>query len=432
MPGIPFPSVVPVAVDLTPAGPIIAATTLTLTVTGANALTRFGLLFNISEVSVAAITLPTSLAADLTTTLQTAVDGLVRQLGVPPGIVQRPVDRMAVDALLAPVAGLVQAALDDALTRLLAETGRLIYPPAGGGSSCDVMALPTVADAQLVVNLPDNTYVLQVGFGRTSSTDITAFPPFMPSGIADSTVLVGNAYLLELLCCLVQRLPAFTLPTAATTSPMDINGVMHMMCCNFTGATLDLGPVALTGAVSICIDGMPGSPKAITLVGTFTQVTLVATIAVAFTLPLSFDLDDVASLANLRILGTPSVTVTVTPTAGFLVLLGAAGLLFIGPAVGVMAIALVVGACSTAQSLLNNSVNTVLREASLLRSPVSIPPGVFEAFGKVVPVTVMIDDLTAHSVLQTPTAPWALLPRIGLGHTGKGTVDRQQPNPTHG
>ena len=46
-------------------------------------------------------------------------------------------------------------------------------------------------------------------------------------------------------------------------------------------------------------------------------------------------------------------------------------------------------------------------------------PGVFEAFGKLVPVTVSVDDLSAHSVLQTPTAPWALLPRIGLGRPPK-------------
>ena len=415
LPGIPLPAVVPVAVDLTPSAPLAAGASLRLTVTGINPTTRFGLLFSVDEVEVADITLDPSLPANLTTTLQAAVNQIVRQLGIPDVITQRPIDMDTVSGLLRPVAGLVRTALDDALTRLLAETGRLIFPPAGAGASCDVNVLPTAGDAQLIVAAADNTYVLQVGFSRVSSTDIMAFPAFAPAGIADTTLLVGNAFLLELLCCLVQRLPAFTLPVAATTGTTDVTGATHLMCCNFTGATLDLGPVALGGGLSVCIDGASGAPKTFTLIGRFAQNTAVADIAVDFSLPLTFDLDDVASLAHLRVLGSPTVTVKVSPNGLLIATLAAGGLLLVGPAVGVVAIALVVAACWAAESLLNNSARTVLREASLVRSPVSVPPGVFEAFGKLVPVTVSIDDLTADSVLQTPTAPWALLPRIGIG-----------------
>jgi hypothetical protein len=240
-------------------------------------------------------------------------------------------------------------------------------------------------------------------------------------------------FLLELLCCLVERLPAFAFPTAATTGTTDVNGATHLMCCNFTGATLDLGPVALTGGVSLCIDGMTGSSKRFTLVGTFMQGTAIGNITVGFTLPLSFDLDDLASLANLRLLGppAPTVTVSVAPNGFLIVILAAAGLLLIGPAVGATAIALVVAACMTAEVLLKNSVNTVLRAASLVRSPISVPPGVFEAFGKLVPVTVNVDDLTANSVLQTATAPWALLPRIGVGGPSKPVSPNQPVTPNN-
>ncbi|HEX7176774.1 MAG TPA: hypothetical protein VF240_16030 [Pyrinomonadaceae bacterium] len=422
LPRVPLPAVVPVAVDLTPSAPLVVSALLQLTVRGIDPTTRFGLLIEVGNPSVGAVALDPALAAMLTTSLQSAVNQIVQQLGIPNVITQSPVNAATVSALLAPLANVVRAALTDALRSLLAATGRLIYPPAGAGASCDVQVLPTVADASLAV--AGGAYVLQIGFRRPSSTDIATLPPFAPAGIADSTLLVGNRFLLELLCCLVQRLPGFTFPVAASNATTDVTGASHLMCCNLNGATVNLGPVALNGGLSVCIDGSSGSPKSITLVGGFGQGAPVgslplATIDVRFTLPLTFDLDDVASLANLRVSGSPAVSVAVSPNPWLVFIIAIGGLLLIGPAVAVVANALLLASCIMASRLLDSAVRTVLGAASLVRSPVSIPPGVFEAFGKLVPVTVTIDDLTAHSVLQTPTSPWAVLPRIGRDRPSK-------------
>ena len=95
-------------------------------------------------------------------TLQTAVNQIVQQIVPPNVVVTQPIlDVMKVSTLLAPLPNVVRSALTDAFTTLLGETGRLVYPPAGAGASCDVTALPTTGDAQLVV-AADNTYVLQL------------------------------------------------------------------------------------------------------------------------------------------------------------------------------------------------------------------------------------------------------------------------------
>lgn len=47
-----------------------------------------------------------------------------------------------------------------------------------------------------------------------------------------------------------------------------------------------------------------------------------------------------------------------------------------------------------------------------LESPAALPPGIFEAFGKLVPTTMVVDDLEAGGVLETPTSPWAVLPLL--------------------
>ena len=45
-----------------------------------------------------------------------------------------------------------------------------------------------------------------------------------------------------------------------------------------------------------------------------------------------------------------------------------------------------------------------------LRSPAAIPFGIFEAFGKLVPAKITLDDLVATGTLATPVSPWGLLP----------------------
>ncbi len=156
---------------------------------------------------------------------------------------------------------------------------------------------------------------------------------------------------------------------------------------------------------------MPGSPKSFTLIGYFDQLTTAAAISVQFELPITFDLDDFGALAGLRLLEARNVRATVWPNSALVAGLLIGGLLLVGPAVGVVAVALLYAVCGTAANLLTNAVMTVLRHASLLRSPVSVPPGLFEAFGRFAPVTVSIDDLNATGVLHTPTTVWGVRPR---------------------
>jgi hypothetical protein len=430
VPTIPLPAVVPVAVNLTPNAPLPAAAILKLTATGITQATRFSLAIVVGETNISAITLDPALVTNLTATLQTAVNGIVQQLGVPAAIVQNPIDPNAVTALLAPVPGVIQSSLADALKRLLGETGRLIYPPAGSGASCDVEVLPSVADTR-IGGAADGSYVLQLGFGRSTSTDITSLPTALPAGSMDTTLLVGNKFLLKLLGCLLRRLPGLTLPVDATESTTDVRNPPrpHMVCFNFTGATVDFNLIALTGGVSLCLDSFGDNSKSVSLVGHFDKDTNLVNITVNFELPLIFDLDSAAALTNLRMARPPTVDVDISVRTWVWIFLGGLAVAggFLSWLTGSGAAAIVVGVillivgtllvaiCKTARDLLKNSVNTILREAALVSSPAAVPSGVFDAFGGVVPVTVSVDDLTARSVLQTPTQPWALLPRLGFG-----------------
>jgi hypothetical protein len=69
--------------------------------------------------------------------------------------------------------------------------------------------------------------------------------------------------------------------------------------------------------------------------------------------------------------------------------------------------------------VLFNHIDQVLAPLRLLQSPAAVPPGVFEAFGDLVPTTLVLDDLYVAGVLRTPTAPWTVLP---LSNPGKPPV----------
>ena len=444
LPGLPLPAVVPVAIDLTPAFPLPLIANVPVVMAGPNTTTRFGLLFVASGVTVTVPTLPTGLAATLTTKLQTAVDQIVSQLAIPGLLTQPTVDPLAVGALLAPIPAVISAALDEALTLLFAETGRLVYPAAAAGASCDVRALPNAADATLVFQ-PSHGLRLQIGFNRSGTTGTIPALPTLGTNPVECQVLVGNGFVLELLCCLVERLPSFSLPVAATTGTSDVAGTTHVMCCNFTGVTAAFGPLVIGGGgISVCIDGMSGGTKTLSVVGSFSQsvpnvVPLVssifgtmATVSVGFTLPVAFDFDDVASIANLRLSGTPTVTTSVNPSAGLIfsvlavilllaLLIGLAGGWIASAVLGIMSplaaaiiVLLVYLACGAVNYLLGNAVRMVLAGASLLRSPVALPPGLLDAFGRLSPVSVTIDDLAATGVMHTPTSVWGLIPRLGI------------------
>jgi hypothetical protein len=449
VPAIPFPAVVPVAVNLTPKRLLTIPATLRLSVARPSATTRSSLGLTIESVGIGTIT---GIAQDLNETLakalSDAVKEIVAQLGLPAVPAQPEVTADSVTPMIAPLAEALATAVDAALSNLVGHTGRLIFPAAGAGASCDVLALPTAADARLIA-AADGTALLQIGFKRAGSGDVGAFPAFAPAG-ADCEVRVGNRLLLQLLCCLVERLPAFSLPVAATTDPPAIDGATHLHSCTFRRAGVSLAGVMVGGGddsgISVCIDGAPGRTKTVTLIGHFVEsvpgpfavIGKIASIAVDFRLPLIFDLDQDASLAHLRVTGTPSADASVSPGLGLLALVttlfaaivvvtGGLTSLILGLVSGGAAVAfvfvVVYTLCGIARFLLARAARAVLAGASLLKSPAAVPPGLFEAFGRLSPVTMRVDDLTATAALRTPTSPWALLPRVGPRTPGDTGVD---------
>ena len=472
LPGIPTPAILPVALDLTQNFPLVSNALVPIALTGPSPLTRFSLLMMAAEPTVnppAAI--PAATVAVLTAQLQSALNQVIAQLGVPLTIAQPILSVATVQAMLAPIPAMLAATIEDALTFLLAETGRIVFPPPGPGASCDVRALPTAGEARLLVS-GLNGFELQVGLSRVAGVGaIPALPAADPS--IEARVLIGNSFVLSLLCCLVEKLPAFALPVAAATGTTDIAGTAHLACCNFTGVTAAFGPIAIGGAatdgLSICVDGPPTGAKTFTIVGRFAQnvpnvvaplsalAPTLASISVGFTLPIAFDLDDVAALANLRPVGTPTIAVTVSPGAGIylavlaLVALVAAAAILLALAIGWLAApivlpiiifmpavvgAVLVGAvhmaCGAVTFLLRNAVRLVLAGASLLKSPVAVPPGLLDAFGRLSPATVTIDDLVSKSVMHTPTSVWGLLPRIGIPKRRPPRPDRDPKNSAPG
>lgn len=437
--GLPLPALVPLALDLTRTSPARIDVTLPLSVDPViGPSTASGIRLNLGPPTAGAISTlrATTIANDITTALTL----LLTQLGVTLPTPQltpffEPFENVGpkkaeIATMATAIATAAQTAIltvvTDALSGLAVQTGRLIFPPAGAGASCDVNVLPTLGEMQLVA-ATNGTPVLQVGFGRTSSTDIPRLPTSAPTSSGDTFLTVGNVFLLELLCCLVERLPGFFLPVARSL-PMrninlDVRGFLHTLCSNFNGVTINIGPLALVGGLSVCIDGASGARKTISLVGNFAQIGgfTLANVNVAFTLPLTFDLDNLASVANLRGIGTPSVSASVSPNPALVAIIAIGGILLIGPAVAVVANALLLAACEMASRLLTSAVRTVLGMASLLNSPVAIPPGLFEAFGELVPMTVLIDDLTADCVLKTPTTPWSVPGGVGF-RSGKPVV----------
>lgn len=456
--GIPIPAVVPVALDLTPTGPLSLDALVVLTLSGPNSATRSSLRFDIADVVMGQVG---GIDPNLSTTVTSAIDAALAQVVAqinsphapplvdvspqPPGNLPAPrVNPTAIEALLASVPNAISTAFDDALSGLVGETGRLLYPSAGAGASCGAELLPTTGNARLAVTNA-GSYVLQIGLERTPSVPPSQFPTFTPSGAIDTNVLVGNDFLLRVICCLVERLPGLSCPNPGVSDTVDVADNNHRACCNLTGVTANFGGFAIGGGgLSVCLDGEVGRPKRLTLVGRFRQNVPsgfgfnVAAVEIDFTLPLAFDLDDAASVADLRLTGVPTVVVAVNPNDIVWLLIAALGAVlilivaliggiggWIAGAVLVLlvpiAVLIVWGlirlACGAAGFLLNNAVSTLLSAASLLKSVATVPPGVFDAFGKFASSTEILDDLTTFGVLHTPTSPWALLPRIGSRRT---------------
>lgn len=331
--GLPLPSLLPLALNLTRTSLVQIDVTLPLSVDPViGPSTASGVRLNLGPPTSGAIS--TIRAPSIANDITTALTLLLTQLGVTLPTPQvtpffEPFEnvgprRAEIATMATAIATGAQTAIltvvTNALSGLAVQTGRLIFPPAGAGASCDVNVLPTLGDMQ-IVTATNGTPVLQVGFGRASSTDIPSLPTSAPTGSGDTFLTVGNVFLLELLCCLVERLPGFTFPVARSLPVRNINldfrGILHTLCSNFNGATINIGPLALMGGLSVCIDGASGARKTISLVGNFAQTAgfTLANVNVAFTLPLTFDLDNLASVANLRAVGTRRCQSTSAPTA---------------------------------------------------------------------------------------------------------------------
>jgi hypothetical protein len=450
--GLPLPSVVPVSLNLTPTNPAQILVALDLSAhTPIDGASAFGLQL---ELGLPNVRLPVSLGSELVASLESAIingfNQLISQLGVPlpapifppPGTPISPVTepfegvgpnlaeiRAIASNIAAAARVAIQKVVGNALTGLTARTGRLIFPPSAPGAPCDVALLPTEAHARVFISTADSSTgtvsspVLQVYFVRTGITappfnpasDFYNFGPVIAPGrprepIKDVEVKIGNSFLRDLLCCLVEKLPNFKFHEPATNTPR---------CCDWSGVTLNLWPLALTGTLSLCIVGPSNATKRIELVGNFIQNTALIDISVRFTLGLNPHLNDVCAVTGVPFATTTPevsfklnslVVASLVAAAVFLALLvPVPGFNFLVPALGVL-LGLIPLLISFVERQLRAVADTVFNAVRALTSPVAIPSGFFEAFGRMVPVSVVVDDLTAQGVLATPTSAWALTP----------------------
>ena len=459
---LPFPAVVPVAVDLSRGGPLVARVSLAPLVNGGatggadapiDITTGFGLDFDFSVANLVPPAPPAAFAATLRTEITQALNAVATQLlnGLP--AVAQPVPNLQniADDLTTALAGAVTSTLTDAFTGLKARTGRLIFPTPGAGSSCDVRALPTAGKTRLAV-AADGSIVLQVGFDRLPIAATDTFSAFTPTGIVDTGVAVSNFFVRDLLACLLERAPNLTLLSGA---PALVN-TPPAVTATWPAVTLTLGPFAFSGSLVLTIAGTPGapgpaSPKAVrldfALADTFSWGIVGQVLSVSFgiRLPIAFDLNNLAALTALRLTARP-VRLAFSFGAGsgltawlvvMAVLIGATA--FVGP-VPIIAPFLIAGAAlvgilphvvlAMIGRVLFNHIDQVLAPLRLLQSPAAVPSGIFEAFGDLVATTLVLDDLYGSGVLRTPTTPWTVLPLSNRGKPPRPAPgDRPRPQP---
>ena len=462
----PLPSIVPVAMNFTEGAPITAQVSLSPLINGSavggsdvqiDKFGGFGLEFSFSQPNVNVDPFPTP-AATLTMDLQNGFNTVTNQLfqGVTPVPAQPGTTLSTVIAnLIAAIPAAATTTLTDAFANLRARTGRLVFPPAPAGSPCGISL--RAVDGRARLGAGSSGPVLQVGFDRTPTPPGTPFPspPFggPPPGSPgpDTMVTLTNEFVRDLLACMIEKFPNLSLPTPVTftppipTTPVPPNSPVTPWTATWAGVTLTVGSLAFTGTMTLSIAGTPGSTppvsKTISLgfalaaaVGASPVIPLIGvplfpgpalTVALTFTLPIIFDLNGLASITALRLAAPATTTFAFALGGGFitaLIFLGvlvAAGIL-VGPfsvtwpgliAIGLLIVAVPLIVTSIVGGLLGNGINQVLGGLHhVLESAPGIPPGIFEAFGEFVPLTVFVDDLVSLGNLRTPTSPWAVLP----------------------
>lgn len=451
LPSIPFPAVVPVPVVFTPRPltarvfftPIVNGQSLFGNVADITAATAFGVEFDFGTPTVNAIVLGATFIADLQASLSSALSVIGNQLALSvPGLVQATPNVSGVSSALAgAIPAAAQSLLATAFDQLRARTGRLIYPVPGAGASCEVRALPTVAKARLTA-AADSSLLLQIGVDRTAIPPTDSFPLFIPTAAIDTGVTIDNGYLRDLLVCLIEKVPHISLPPGppAITNTATVRGATWGTAA--APVTVALGPISMRGTLALAITGVPAGPgavpsaKTITLTFTLSQaigaplvIGSALDVGLLVTIPIAFDLSKLATLTALRDLGIPAPAVTFGIGGGltamliiFAIVIAAAPLVGPFPVIwpGLAALAFLIGSLphivvGIVRGLLLNAVNHLLGGLRLLESPAALPSGIFEAFGPLVPTTMVVDDLVAGGVLQTPTAPWALRPIVTRG-----------------
>ena len=441
---LPLPAVVPVAVNFTQDAPLRARVFLTPMVNSQgtaadvpiNASTGFGLVFDIAQVTAQVTGLAGAAVTALQTALSAAFTALTGQLlqGLP--ALAQPTTNLAavITNLTTAIPGAAQTMLEDAFRSLRARTGRLIFPVPAAGSSCDVLALPTVGKVRITV--AGGSPVLQIGLDRVAIPPPSPFPAFTPTATVDTGVMLTNIFVRDLLACLIEKFPNLSLPVLPPIlSPA---GTVTPVTATWGGVTLTVGPLAFTGTMTLTIagtpagPGLPPAPKAITLafaLGAATGAPLVVgpalTAALTLVLPIAFDLNELASITSLRQTAAAASTFSLSMGAGLIIVFIVLAAGFLLPAFAVpfpivwpgfaFIAAFIIGfpfiLTGIVGGLLATNVAQVLGGLHrLLKSPAAVPPEVFEAFGNLVPTTMVVDDLDAAGVLRTPTSPWAVLP----------------------
>lgn len=422
--GLPVPAVVPVAISLT--GDRTLSVELSLHVdVGPGPLTHANsaLELCVLDVNVQIDPLGTEINA-IESELASQLNALIGQLlgeAVNSGIIQTPSVVQPAD-----VAGIASAlgtqvvngavnTLTDAFSNLIARTGKLLYPLADGSVSCFAAALPNTATARLLLKWTQGDLgipYVQIAFSRTS-TPPTSFPAFDPQTMLDVQIDIDPEFVLALLFCLLENHPGIIFPDDAVGN-LSIQSGGGTTSATVAGCLVCLGLVTLQGDLTIAIEGQPGQPKTVNLSLSLKQTTraqnlkvLSIEVDVGFDLKLSISPTSSILVVAQNLVDSASVQAKVDTDVKWLVsaLTGSVNL-FVGGA----SYSLFEMADALIADSVDGTARAVFNQLKFLSTPVTIPPGVFEAFGSFVPATVALDDLTGIGTLNTPTVPWALLP----------------------
>lgn len=266
---LPIPAVVPVAVDVTSvAGPIKATVLLDLAVSPQIGETSgFGLFLTASPASVTVSKLPDDFATRFDEKVQAQIDALMQQLGVAK-LLDTTLDVAEIASnITKAIPTQITSTLNSVLSNLMARTGRLVFAAPDGSASCDVLKIPTHARAKIGISV-DGAPFVQIGFARKPIPATVAFPTFIPTKLVNVQIDVSNSFLLELICCLLTKLPNLNLPPISPgnqpqprteTESKDGN---KKTCCVWDNVALSVGIIALKGTLKVCIVSPDANPNA--------------------------------------------------------------------------------------------------------------------------------------------------------------------------